>query len=312
MAVAALFSSHSPLMGTNLRGSEVEREVQEQFARLGEWVAQFKPDLIIEIAPDHFNGFFYQLMPSFCIGVEAQSVADYSTPGGKLNIDEELAEQCVSYLHRSGVDVAISYDMQVDHGLTQLPSLLFEWEKVPPMIPVFVNCAAPPRPPMERVIKLGEAIGEFAATLDCNVLIMASGGLSHDPPLPALKTAPPEVRKRLVEGGPLAPEARAARQERALAEGLKSAAGESDILDLNPEWDQQFMEHLANRDFAAIKQYTDEDISRLGGCGGHEIRSWVAAGAALNAVGSYTARTWYYQPIAAWIAGFGIMTAELG
>ncbi|MEH6638092.1 MAG: 3-carboxyethylcatechol 2,3-dioxygenase [Porticoccaceae bacterium] len=311
MAVAALLSSHSPLIGLNSPGGEIEIEVKGHFEQLKKWVADFKPDLIIELAPDHFNGFFYKLMPSFCIGVEASSVADYGTPAGPLPINGPLAEKCVAYMHQQGIDVAISYAMRVDHGLTQLPSMLFGWDKVPAMIPVFINCAAPPRPPIQRVIKLGEAIGQFAAELDCNVLIMGSGGLSHDPPVPALKSAAPEVRQRLIAGGELSPEARALRQERTLEEGIKSAAGKSDILDINPEWDHQVLELLEKGDFETLAGFDDADISRLGGRGGHEIRSWVAGCAALNAIGPYTAKTWYYRPIPEWIAGFGIMTAEL-
>lgn len=311
MAVAALFSSHSPLIGLNSPGGEIEIEVKAQFKLLGNWVDHFKPDLIIELAPDHFNGFFYKLMPSFCIGVEASSVADYKTPGGPIPVDGPLAEECITYLHHQGIDVAMSYDMRVDHGLTQLPDMLFGWENVPPMIPIFINCVAPPRPPMARVIKLGEAIGKFAAELDRNVLIVGSGGLSHDPPVPALKSAPPEVRQRLVGGGELSPEARALRQERTLEEGIKSAAGKSDILDINPEWDHQVLELLKNRDFETLASFNDADISRLGGRGGHEIRAWVAGCAALNTIGPYAAKTWYYRPAPEWIAGFGIMTAEL-
>lgn len=311
MAVAALFSSHSPLIGLNSPGGEIELEVKAQFEQLRAWVENFKPDLIIELAPDHFNGFFYKLMPSFCVGVEASSVADYKTPAGPLPVDSALAEQCIAYLHQQGIDVATSYDMRVDHGLTQLPDMLFGWENVPPMIPVFVNCVAPPRPPMTRVIKLGEAIGKFAAGLDRNVLVLGSGGLSHDPPVPALKSAAPEVRQRLIAGGELSPEARALRQERTLEEGIKSAAGKSDILDINPEWDHQVLELLEKGDFETLASFNDADISRLGGRGGHEIRTWVAGCAALNAIGPYTAKTLYYRPAPEWIAGFGIMTAEL-
>lgn len=311
MAVAALFSSHSPLIGINLPGSEIEREVKAQFQQLNAWVKSFQPDLVIELAPDHFNGFFYKLMPSFCVGVEARSVADYNTPQGSLPVDSPLAEACVSHLHQEGIDAAISYDMWVDHGLTQLPDMLFGWDYVPPMIPIFINCVAPPRPPIARVIQLGEAIGRFAKQVNRNVLIIGSGGLSHDPPVPDLKTAPPEVRQRIIKGGELSPEARALRQQRTLEEGIKSAAGTSDILDINPEWDQQVLELLKTQNFAALSAFEDAEITRIGGRGGHEIRTWIAGCAALNSLGSYTAKTWYYRPAPEWIAGFGIMTAEL-
>ena len=31
----------------------------------------FDPDLVVVFGPDHFNGFFYELMPAFCIGTAA-------------------------------------------------------------------------------------------------------------------------------------------------------------------------------------------------------------------------------------------------
>src|SRR5262249_8213827 len=50
------------------------------------------------------------------------------------------------------------------------------------------------------------------ATLDQRVLVVGSGGLSHDPPIPTLKTATPTVAERIVHGRPLTPEQRLARQ----------------------------------------------------------------------------------------------------
>ena len=32
----------------------------------------FNPDLVVVFGPDHFNGFFYELMPAFCIGTAAE------------------------------------------------------------------------------------------------------------------------------------------------------------------------------------------------------------------------------------------------
>jgi hypothetical protein len=33
----------------------------------------FNPDLVVVFGPDHFNGFFYELMPAFCIGTSAEA-----------------------------------------------------------------------------------------------------------------------------------------------------------------------------------------------------------------------------------------------
>ncbi|GHH26162.1 hypothetical protein [Streptomyces lanatus] len=47
------------------------------------------------------------------------------------------------------------------------------------------------------------------AALDRRVLLLASGGLSHDPPVPVLDGAPPRVADALIEGCPPTPEQRA-------------------------------------------------------------------------------------------------------
>ena len=62
------------------------------------------------------------------------------------------------------------------------------------VIPVFINGAAAPMPRTKRVIELGKVIGEYLKSLDERILIIGSGGLSHDPP--TLKLAPQHPKFR--------------------------------------------------------------------------------------------------------------------
>jgi hypothetical protein len=61
---------------------ESQQGVQAQFFRELDSCAaalhQFKPDLVVVFGPDHFNGFFYELMPAFCIGTAAEHQAGIS------------------------------------------------------------------------------------------------------------------------------------------------------------------------------------------------------------------------------------------
>ena len=310
MPLAALFASHTPLKDYLDPGPGIAAEVDACLAEARAWVQAFAPDLVIEFAPDHFNGFFYQLMPSFCIGAAAESVGDWKTATGPLPVAGELAQQLVESVHADGVDVALSHRMTVDHGFTQLLEILFDAGKAPPLIPVFINCAAPPRPPMARVRALGQAVGRFAAASGQRVLLLASGGLSHDPPVPLLEGAPPAVRERLIAGGPLSPEARTARQDNVLREGQHFADGSSRRTPLNPDWDLAFLDALQVGDLDRLADLQDADITRQAGAGGHEVRTWLAAAAALSAAGSYHAQRRYYRPISPWIAGFGVVTAQ--
>ncbi|MBK6657447.1 MAG: 3-carboxyethylcatechol 2,3-dioxygenase [Proteobacteria bacterium] len=310
MTVAALFASHTPLMDYHAPAPEVANEVATCLAEARAWVAAYQPELVIACGPDHYNGFFYRLMPSFCIGTAAESVGDWNTPAGPLPVAAELAERCVESVHAAGVDVAISYHMDVDHGVTQLMKQMFDWSTMPPVVPVFVNCAAAPRPPLARVMAFGRAIGAFVAKLDCRVLLTASGGISHDPPIPTLAGAPAPVRERLIMGGALSAEARAARQQRVLSDAALQVSGESDRTPLNPAWDQAFLDNLRNDDEAAILAMDDDSITREGGCGGHEIRAWIAMAAAARVAGLRRFDLRYYRAIAPWVAGYAVMTAD--
>jgi len=308
VSLYAICASHTPLKDHHDPGAEVRRAVDACFARLRAEVAAFAPELVIVFGPDHFNGFFHRLMPAFCIGAQAESIGDWNTPTGPLPTDPTLAERLARHLFARDVDIAVSHRMEVDHGLTQTLAMLTDWSTLPPVLPIFVNCVGAPRPPLKRVAALGRAVGEFAAALDRRVLIVGSGGLSHDPPVPALASAPPEVRERLIAGGTLAPEARAARQARVIEEGLKQAGGGSDCTPLNPEWDRRFLDALVARDFAMLTGEDDETITREAGRGGHEVRCWIAVAAAMAAAGAPPPRVEFYAPIPVWVAGFGVLS----
>ena len=100
--------------------------------------------------------------------------------------------------------------MKVDHGTVQPMEIVYGDITAKPFIPIFINSVAPPFTPMKRVRKLGQAIGRHLATWDEKVLLISSGGLSHDPPVPRLATATPAQRAMLMgENQPLPAEARA-------------------------------------------------------------------------------------------------------
>lgn len=312
MPLFGLCASHTPLKDFLDPDPGVAREVAGCLATVRSWVAKHSPDLVVVFGPDHFNGFFYRLMPSFCVGAVAESVGDWGIPAAPLPVATSEAEALVSHLHRQGVDAAISYQMEVDHGLSQILAVLFEGAEIPPVVPVFINCAAPPRPPIARVIALGKAVGEYLAGRPLKTLVLGSGGLSHDPPMPVLAAADPAVRRRIVEGGRLGAEARRARETSVLEEGLRQLRGESPAIALNPAWDREILGWLSGFDFDALTALRDEDISREGGCGGHEIRSWIATAAAMQAQAGITASLDFYRPIPVWVAGFGVMRFGAG
>ena len=60
----------------------------------------------------------------------------------------------------------------------------------------------------------------------------------------------------------------------------------------------------------SIATLDETALTQVAGCGGHEVRSWVAAYAAMAAAGPFTPRHILYHPIPQWNAGMGIAAAD--
>jgi 2,3-dihydroxyphenylpropionate 1,2-dioxygenase len=301
--------SHSPLLNLPGPSADLLADIDSHLDEARRFVADFAPDLVVIFSPDHYNGFFYRLMPSFCIGTAATGVGDYGTQSGPLNVDSELANFCAAAVLDADVDVAISAGMDVDHGTVQPLQTLFGDAAAVPIIPVFINSVATPLGPLRRVRALGTAIGRFIDTLDRRVLFVGSGGLSHDPPVPTLATAPPAALDRIVRGAPMSPEQRLARQEAVIAAAAQFAHGDSPLQPLNPDWDHAFLDLIDTNRLAEVDGWTNEWIAAEAGNSAHEVRTWVAAFGALAAAGPYEVTTRYYRPAPELIAGFAIRTA---
>ncbi|MGO4591803.1 3-carboxyethylcatechol 2,3-dioxygenase [Paenarthrobacter sp. 2TAF44] len=312
MTVALLAMSHSPLLEYGDPGPDIKAEVEAAVDAARSFVHDYDPDLVINLGPDHYNGFFYQLMPPFCIGYDAVSIGDFGSQAGPLNVPKDVAEGLAEFVIDRGIDIAISLKMEVDHGAVQPMELIYGDISSKPFVPVFINSVAPPFTPLKRVRQLGEAIGGYLKTLDRKVLLIASGGLSHDPPVPRLATASEAQRRMLIGAdGRQTPEARAARQQRIFDAAEAFARGEANIKDLAPEWDRQLMKILASGDLSPIDAWDPHEMTEIAGNSSHEVRTWIAAYAALGAIGPYTVNYSYYRPIREYIAGFGITTATL-
>jgi 2,3-dihydroxyphenylpropionate 1,2-dioxygenase len=290
---------------------EVLAEVDVVIADARRRIAQFDPELVILFAPDHFNGFFYDVMPSFCIGMAAQAIGDFGTAAGPLSVPATLAEACSHAVMEAGVDIAVSYRMQVDHGFAQPLELLLGGLDLRPVIPVFINSVAVPLPGFKRARLLGEAIGAFARTLNKRVLFLASGGLSHQPPVPELAKVDARMADRLMGSGrDLPADEREARQKRVIAAAQRFIEDQSSLHPLNPVWDQHFLDILGQGRLGELDGLGNVELSALAGKSTHEVKTWVAACAALSAFGPSQNTSLYYRPIPEWIAGFGAFSAQ--
>lgn len=298
-------------MGLNDPSAGVVEEVRLAHERARGEIEAFDPDLVVMFAPDHYNGFHYNVMPPFCIGTQALSIGDYGLPKGPLLTNREAALRIIEQVHASGVDAAVSEDMHVDHGLVQPLMLLFGALDHIPVVPIFINCVAEPLVSASRIVALGQAVGRAVQAAGLRVVFLGSGGLSHDPPVPTLAGAAPPVRERLLGRSPTSVKDRQVRENGTVAAARAFAGGTSSLRELNPGWDAQVMSDLARGDLAAVAEQPNEWFIEHGGHSAHEVRTWIAAYAALGVYGTVEVTGSFYAPVREWLAGFGVTTAEV-
>jgi 2,3-dihydroxyphenylpropionate 1,2-dioxygenase len=312
-ARAFLGLSHTPLMGLNPIDTSAQDELQASIKEMQKKILAFDPELIVLVAPDHYNGFFNDLMPAFCIGTQATAVGDYLSPAGALNVDGKLSAELVSALMDDEFDVAISHRMQVDHGFAQPLQLIWSGLATPPIVPIFVNAASPPViPRLRRCRSLGEAIGRFFATDSRRILFLGSGGLSHEPPVPTMADPDSAVRERITVRKTATKAEQDAKMQRVMAAGMALASGKSAFKPINPSWDKAWMDALASNDDAMneLCKMPESVITEQGGRSAHESKNWLIARSALLGGSPLACTHRFYQSIPEYIAGFGILLLE--
>tara|TARA_B100000686_G_scaffold303999_1_gene341282 strand:- start:1880 stop:2701 length:822 start_codon:yes stop_codon:yes gene_type:complete len=156
------------------------------FSTLAKALHSARPDAAIILSPDHVNRFFLDNMPAFCIGMfdsfRGPVERNTSVPDREVPSNPALAGQLLTHGLDHGVDFARAEEWVVDHGF-MVPLYMLDPETRIPIVPIHVNCAAPPYPGIARCYEVGEQIAAAVAAWDANkrVAVIAAGGLSHSP-----------------------------------------------------------------------------------------------------------------------------------
>ena len=306
LAVAAL--SHAPSFENVDPGGSTRAEIQAAFDEVKAFVADYAPDVVVIFGPDHFHGHLYKLISPWVVGAKASSIGDYGTTAGPLPVDTETARELHALVLAQGIDIGRSERMQVDHGVAQPLDFIFGKHFTQPIVPVFVNSLGLPLTPMYRVRLMGEAFGHAVQQLDKKVLFFASGGISHNPPIPRFDGAPAAVQERLTEFEATPEQIRAREQE--IITGIQAIAdGKASTDPLNEEWDELLLNTFRSGDLTPVDAWDNEQFITDGGSAAHEMRSWIAAYSALSTAGPYQFAVDHYWAVRNWAGGFAVQAA---
>ncbi len=185
--VGAFAASHGPLLVREWQAvpAAQKERLTAGFQELGRRIKAARPDVIVEVSPDHWTNFFLDNLPAVCLGIGETHegppepwLKDF--PYREIKGDGEFARHIVQTAMQEGFEPALSHRLKLDHGFC-IPLWRMELGKLPRIVPMIVNSIEPPLPSLRRCIDWGRllkrAIESYSEPL--RVAVLATGGLSH-------------------------------------------------------------------------------------------------------------------------------------
>jgi aromatic ring-opening dioxygenase catalytic subunit (LigB family) len=161
-----------------MKGEALMKQVREQ-------VEKAEPDLIIEVDSDHFVNFFYNNLPSFCVGMaeEAQGPQETWCPMPRYTVRGHvpLAKALFKYGVNEKFDLAAAHELRLDHSLV-VPLHFLNPEMRLPVVPIYTNGFASPLPLATRCLSLGRMVRRFIEVWPGKerIALIASGCFAMD------------------------------------------------------------------------------------------------------------------------------------
>ena len=189
--VSVIATSHAP--GAKGWLDKAPKHEQDEllggYARMADRLRASRPDVIVGIANDHLLNFRLDNIPDWCVGTAkrwrgpAEWFRDWiNVPEYEVAGHPELARTIVRDCARKGVNLAFSETLEFDDNWS-VPLKFLTPEFDVPLIPIHMNCVVQPLPAPERCVAFGRVLAEVirAWPQSMRIVIMATGGLSHDP-----------------------------------------------------------------------------------------------------------------------------------
>jgi aromatic ring-opening dioxygenase catalytic subunit (LigB family) len=247
--VGCFATSHGPLIARNwlTMPDALRTQFRARFREMGRRFSAARPDVLIEIAPDHWSNFFLDNLPSLCIGVGESHdgppepfLKDF--PLKQIPGHPAFAMHLLTTALAEDFEPSLSHHLKLDHGFC-IPLLRMELASIPAIVPIMVNDLEPPMMSIRRCLAWGRLLRHAIETYPepLRVAVLASGGLSH-------------------------------------------SIGEPTMGDIDEAFDHECLRLFASGDDRALAEYLEHALPRTGN-GAHEVRNWVIAHAAAGSRG---------------------------
>jgi len=248
--IGGIGTSHVPTIGVAYDKGRQEdpawAPLFEGYKPVARWLAEKQPDVLLFFYNDHATTLFFDLYPTFALGVGARfPVADEGAGlrglpdiRGDVDFQAHIGEALVN----EEFDLAFFQNKPIDHGIASPLPLLWPHEPDWPgtVVPIAINVLQYPLPTARRCYRLGQAVRRAVESYpeDLSVVVVGTGGLSHQ------------------------------------IHGERTGFN-------NTEWDLEFLELLRD-DPERLTRLSHADYVRLGGAESVEQIMWLAMRGALG------------------------------
>jgi len=162
--VAVVASTHNPRIFWNRDcADEKQFEAMEaNFRRVRDMLAQSRPDIIVAVANDHFNNFFFDNMPTFAVATGPVFEGPFWYEAEIMSLPRYRAAVSLDvshYILRNGIEQGIQFSQvhafRIDHAFT-LPLSYLRPEQDLGLVPIVTNAFGYPIAPNRRWYELGQ------------------------------------------------------------------------------------------------------------------------------------------------------------
>lgn len=180
--VAGLGMPHNPGAPALAAREGPQGETARFYAEMAKHIEAAAPDVMIVFTDDHFNTFFLDNFPTFAVGIAERTAGPNDQtpmPRYEVAVPGDLAAHIREATIARGFDIVLVQDFEVDHAV-MVPLHFLTPRMTIPVLPIFINCLAPPLPTAQRCFALGEAVRDAVAAWPqpLRVAVIGSGSFS--------------------------------------------------------------------------------------------------------------------------------------